>query len=138
EAVRWIQAFHGERGLGRPVLDPLGFVEHDDVRRPVAHDVEVANELLVIPEEESTPARLERGAALGGRAVDEGGGRVGEKLPFTKPLRLERGWHDEEAAGTRPVCQSAWQAAIACAVLPSPMSSARSRRPRTKKRSTPS
>ena len=33
ETVRRIQALHGERGLGRPVLDPLGLVEHDDVRR---------------------------------------------------------------------------------------------------------
>ena len=98
EAVRRIQALHGECGLGRPVLDPLGLVEHDDVRRPVANDVDVTNELLVVPQEESAATRLERGAALGGRPVDDGGGRVGEELPLTKPLRLERGGNDEQAA----------------------------------------
>ena len=97
EAVRRIQALHGERGPGRPVLDPLGLVEHDDVRRPLANDVEVANKLLVVAQKESAPARLERGAALAGRALDEGGGSVGEELPLAKPLRLERGGHHDEA-----------------------------------------
>jgi len=96
ETVRRIQALHGERGLGRPVLDPLGLVEHDDVRRPLANDLEIANELLVIPQQESAPARLERGAALTGRAIDDGGGSVGEELPLPKPLRLERRGHDDQ------------------------------------------
>ena len=96
ETVRRIQALHRQRGLGRPVLDPLGLVEHDDVRRPLANDVDVANELLVVAQKESAPARLERGAALGGRALDDGGGSVGEELPLTKPLRLERGGDDDE------------------------------------------
>ena len=65
---------------------------------PVANDVDVANELLVIHQEESAPTRLERGATLGGRPVDDGSGNVGEELPLTKPLRLERGGNDEQAA----------------------------------------
>ena len=97
QTVRRIQALHRQRRLRRPVLDPLRLVEHDDVRRPVANDVDVANELLVVAQEESAPTRLERGAALGGRPVDDGGGRVGEGLPLTKPLRLERGGDDDEA-----------------------------------------
>ena len=97
ETVRGVQALDGERGLGRPVLDPLSLVKHDDVRRPLANDVDVANELLVIPQKESALARLERGAALAGCPVDDGGGSVGEQLPLTKPLRLERSGHHEEA-----------------------------------------
>ena len=97
ETVRRIQALDRQRRLRRPVLDPLRLVEHDEVRRPAANDVNVANELLVVAQEESAPTRLERGAALGGRAVDDGGGRVGEGLPLAKPLRLERGGDDDEA-----------------------------------------
>ena len=39
---------------------------------------------------------------------------------------------------TRPARKSAWHAATACVVLPSPMSSARSSRSSSKKRRTPS
>src|SRR3970282_637597 len=86
ETVRRIEALHGERGPGCPVLDPLGLVEYDDVRPPLTNDVEVAKKLLVIGQKESSPARLERGAALAGSALDDGGGRVGEELPLPKPL----------------------------------------------------
>ena len=60
--------------------------------------VNVANELLVVPQKESATALVERRAALGGRPVDDGGRRVGKGLPLTKPLRLERGRDDEQAA----------------------------------------
>jgi hypothetical protein len=67
-------------------------------RAPRANDVDVANELLVVPQEESAPTRLERDAALGGRPLDDGGWSVSEGLPLTKPLRLERGGNDEKTA----------------------------------------
>ena len=63
---------------------------------PVANNVDVANELLVVPQEKSASARVERGTALGGSALDHGGGRVREELPLTQPLRLERGGYDHE------------------------------------------
>jgi hypothetical protein len=98
EAIRRIQALDGQRGLGRPVLDPLRLVEDDDVRGPFADEIEVTNELLVIPQEESAPAGLDRGLALAGRPLDDGRGRVGEELPFTEPLKLQRGRHDDQPA----------------------------------------
>ena len=96
EPVRGIQSLHGARGLGRPVLDPLGLVEHDDVRGPVANHVEVANELLVVAQEESPAARVECGAALGGTAVDDRRRGIREELPLAKPLGLERGGDHEQ------------------------------------------
>jgi len=42
-------------------------------------------------------ASLERGAALGGTAIDDEGGSVGEELPLSKPLGLERRGNDEQA-----------------------------------------
>jgi len=102
QAVRRIELLHRQRGLGRPVLHPLGLVEHDDVGVPVPDDVEVAEELLVVGQEESPAAGLECRAALAGIAVDHGGGGIGEELPLTKPLRLEGGGNDEQPAIDAP------------------------------------
>src|SRR3989442_1566866 len=99
---RWIGLLQGEGRLGRAVRDAVGLVEHDEVRVPLAHDVHVAEELFVVGHEEPAAARVERGAALGGIAVDHGGRRVGEQLPLAEPLGLERGGDDQQAAADAP------------------------------------
>ena len=91
-----IELLHREGGLGRPVLDSLGLVEHDEVRVPVADDSQIAEELFIVDHEEPAAARVERRAALAGVAVDHGGGRVGEEPPLAEPLGLERGGDDEQ------------------------------------------
>ena len=138
QTVRRVQAFHGECGLGRPVLDTLGFVQHHDVGRPVVNGVDIANQLLVVPQEKPATAPRERGAALSGSAVDDGGGRVSKELPLPKPLRLERGGNDEQATADAARVPEGMTGSNRLRGLPSPMSSARSSRPRTKNRSTPS
>ena len=95
---RRIELLHREGRLGRPVLDALGLVEHDEVRVPLAHDVHVAEELFVVGHEKPPAARVEGGASLGGVAVDHGGRRVGEQLPLAQPLGFERGGDDQQAA----------------------------------------
>src|SRR5258707_15103421 len=53
EGVSAAQAFDGLGGFGVPVLDALGFVEHDDVRAETGVDVKrVAQHLLVIDDSE--------------------------------------------------------------------------------------
>jgi hypothetical protein len=97
EAVPWSQALHGERGLRRPVLDPLGLVQHDDVRVPVVDDVHVPEELFVVRHQEPTAARIEGGPTLDGSPFHDRGGSVREELPLANPLRLERRRNDQQA-----------------------------------------
>ena len=48
-----MEAFDGQRGLGAPVLDPLGFVENDDIGFQASIDFEgVAAHLLIVDEGE--------------------------------------------------------------------------------------
>ena len=71
QAVGRVQSLDRERRLGRPVLDPLRLVEHDQVRVPAADDLQVAEQLLIIDDEEAFAVRVVDGLALGGRAVDD-------------------------------------------------------------------
>ena len=96
QAIRGVELLHGQRGLGRPVLDPLSLIQNDEVRVPVADHVQVADQLLVVGHQESAAAFAECRAPLPGVAIDHGGGGVGEELPLAKPLRLERGGDDQE------------------------------------------
>ena len=52
--------------------------------------------MLVVAQEESPAARVERRAALDGSAIDDGRRSIREELPLAKPLRLERGWDHEQ------------------------------------------
>ena len=57
QAVWRIEPFDRERRLGGPVLDPLGFVEHDQVGIPVADGLQVAEKLLVIDDKQTLLGR---------------------------------------------------------------------------------
>ena len=97
EPVARVEPLHRLRRLRLPVLDPLGFVQDHDVRRPAMHEQEIAQDLLVVHDEESRLLRsVLRRPILGGTAHD-GDRRVGELLPFAQPLRLERGRDDNQA-----------------------------------------
>ena len=52
--------------------------------------------MLVVAQEETPTARVERRAALGGSAIDDCRRSIREELPLTKPLGLERGGDHEQ------------------------------------------
>ncbi len=102
QAVGRRQPLDRQRRLGRPVLDPLRLVEHDQVGIPGPDDLQVAEELLVIDDEEALFSRgVERLPDIG-RAVDDLDGQVGEHGPFAGPLGLEAGRRDDQAAADPP------------------------------------
>ncbi len=92
------QPLDRERRLGRPVLDPLRLVEHDQFRVPALDDLEVAEQLFIIDDQEPFLAFGVGGLAFLGRAVDDLDRQVGKHLPFAGPLRLEAGRRDDQAA----------------------------------------
>ena len=98
QAVWRIEPLDRERRLGGPVLDPLGFVEHDQVGIPAADDLQVAEQLLVIDDEEAFLGRGVDILPLVGRAVDDLDRQVGKMGPFAGPLGLERRRRDDQAA----------------------------------------
>ena len=63
-----------------------------------ADDLEVAEQLLIIDDEEPFLALGVEGLAFVGRAVDDLDRQVGEHLPFAGPLGLEAGRGDDQAA----------------------------------------
>ena len=98
QAITRRQPFHRQRGLGRPVLDPLRLVEHDQVGVPSPDDLEVAEQLLIIDDQEPFLALGVGGLAFLGRAVDDLDRQVGKHLPFPGPLRLQARRGDDQAA----------------------------------------
>ncbi len=98
QAIQRRQPLDREGGLGRPVLDPLRLVEHDQVGVPAPDDFEVAEQLLIIDDEKPLLALGVGGLAFVGRAVDDLDRQVGEHLPFASPLGLQAGRRDDQAA----------------------------------------
>ena len=94
---RGLQPLDGQRGLGCPVLDALGFVEHDQVWCEPLELREILEDLLVVDDQESRLQGAVLAGALCRRPVDDGGGHAREELPLAQPLRLERRGHDDEA-----------------------------------------
>ena len=98
QAISRRQALDRQCRLGRPVLDPLRLVEHDQFGVPPAHDLEVAKQLFIIDDQEPFLAFGIRGLPFLGRAVDDLDRQVGKDLPFPSPLRLQTGRSDDQAA----------------------------------------
>ena len=100
EGVAAAQAFDGLGGLGGPVLDALGLVEHDDVGPEAGVDLQgVGHDLLVVDEREE---RRVGGGVMGEAgepaAVDDPLGEGGEAADLFLPFSLERGGGDDEHA----------------------------------------
>ncbi len=95
-----MQALDGLGGLGGPVFDALGFVEHDDVGAEMAVDVEaVGHDLLVVDDGEKGRATVGVVFRAGGAgAEDELVGERGESYDLFLPLGLERGGGDDKDA----------------------------------------
>ncbi len=102
QAIGRGQPLDRERRLGRPVLDPLRLVEHDQVGRPAADRLQVADQLLIVDDEEPGAVRLVDRLAFGGGAVDDADRQVGEAVPLAGPLRLEARRGDDQAAADPP------------------------------------
>ena len=98
EAISRRQAFDGEGGLGRPVLDALRLVKHDQFGVPAADGLEVAEELFVIDDEKAGGTARVSGLAFLRRAIDDVDGQVRERRPLASPLRFEAGRRDDQAA----------------------------------------
>ena len=95
-----MQALDGLGGLGGPVFDALGLVEHDDVGAEVLVDVEgVGDDLLVVDDGEKRRATVGIVVCTDrARAVDDALGEGGEFPDLFLPLGLERGGGDDEDA----------------------------------------
>ena len=91
-----------ERGLRRPVLDPLRLVEHHQIGGPLPDDVEVSDQLLIVDDEDSRSTGPVPLLAFRWGAVDDGDGHVGKPGPFAGPLRLEAGRGDDQSAPDPP------------------------------------
>ncbi len=96
EPVFGVEALHRLGRLRRVVLDALRFVDHDDVGRHRAHPSFVAEELLVIEENEARAVLVEEPLSFVRRAVEQGHGRLRDLAPFAKPLRLQARGDDDE------------------------------------------
>ena|SRR5437660_5160520 len=122
KGVAAAEAFNGLGGLGAPVLDALGFVEHDNVWTEAGVHVERVREHLFIIDdgeegwggqsaasillaERALPARrrqhvVERAAVslepLVSRAEKELIRQIGETLDLLLPLGFERGGRDDQ------------------------------------------
>ena len=95
-ANRELQALDDAAGLRFPVLDPLAFVENDQVPlRRCSIDQDVAQHLLVVADGEEAVVRVLRRCA-GRRRRRRADVAVAEALDFAAPLRLERGRTDDE------------------------------------------
>src|SRR5262245_26944672 len=98
DRVPALQLLDGPRRLRLPVLDPLRLVEHNDVRPPGVHQVQVADHLFVV---DQLVERVLRVQLLAGflQSLDDLYGAVGELADLPLPLVLDRRrGHDQNAA----------------------------------------
>ena len=81
--------------FGFPVLDPLPFVENDQVPRRLLDGEDVAEHLLVVADVKKQSLAYWP-PAIGAGAADELHVAVAEAVDFAPPLRLERRRADDE------------------------------------------
>ena len=93
---------HLARGLGFPVLDPLGLVQNDHVRLPGVDRLAVADDLLVVDQSVESRLGVLREPRLRG-AVDHLRRAPAELLDLRFPLVFDRrrGDHEHAALGCR-------------------------------------
>ena len=91
------QALDAARGAGFPVLDALGFVQHDQIGRPAADRLGVAVDHVVVGDLEEGLG-LVGGLARGQRTLDDQRRAAGEPGDLFAPLMLERGGADDQRA----------------------------------------
>ncbi len=97
QAIGGRQALDRQGGLGRPVLDALRLVEHDEVRGPEANRLQVAEDLLIIDDEDTGACGTVTLLPLGGGTVDDRDRKLGEQGPLARPLRFERRRGDDQS-----------------------------------------
>ncbi len=83
------------RRLGRPVLDPLPFIQNDQVPLHLLNRLQVAHHLFVIADREKTPVVILFKSLLG-RSHDQLRIAIAETADFAEPLRFERSRTDHQ------------------------------------------
>ncbi len=97
QGERRLEALDDPGRLRLPVLDPLPFVEDDQVPADPLDGQDVAEHLLVVADGEEAVVVVLPGP-LGGAADDKLHAAVGEAVDFAPPLRFQRGGADHQHA----------------------------------------